>query len=126
MLTVYQDAFTLSVYDHKQALKKAKILVFWEKHGLDATIEAFDTKRRTLFDWKKKWIAGGKKIGKRLMRNQRCQRQAQTTLDEDILSEIKRLRWEHPNLGKEKIYPLLVRFCKERICSARNRRPLVD
>lgn len=30
---------------------------------------------------------------------------------EDIIAEIKRLRWEHPNLGKEKIHPILQAFC---------------
>jgi len=29
-----------------------------------------------------------------------------------VLSEIKRQRWEHPNLGKDKLYPILQRFCK--------------
>jgi len=29
-----------------KALKKAKILAFWEKHGLETTREAFSVKRR--------------------------------------------------------------------------------
>ena len=114
MLTVYQDALRSRYMITKQALKKAKILVFWEKHGLDATIEAFDTKRRTLFDWKKKWIAGGKKSEALNEKSKAPKTKRKRLWDEDILSEIKRLRWEHPNLGKEKIYPLLVRFCKEK------------
>src|SRR3989344_4397652 len=32
----------------------------------------------------------------------------------DIIAEIKRQRWEHPNLGKEKLYPILKAFCVER------------
>jgi transposase InsO family protein len=32
----------------------------------------------------------------------------------EVIAEIKRLRWEHPNLGKEKLYPLLQRFCTAR------------
>jgi len=98
----------------KQALKKAKILVFWEKHGLDATIEAFEVKRRTLFDWKKKWVAGGKKPEALNEKSKVPKTKRKRLWDEGITHEIKRLRWEHPNLGPEKIYPLLVRFCKER------------
>ena len=37
-----------------KAQYKAKVLVFWEKYGLEATIEAFPVKRSTLFLWKKK------------------------------------------------------------------------
>ena len=28
------------------------ILIFWEKHGTKATLDAFPVKRRTLFNWK--------------------------------------------------------------------------
>ena len=39
-------------WDHMltdKAKKKFEILVFWEKHGLQATMDAFHVKRRTLF-----------------------------------------------------------------------------
>jgi len=32
----------------------------------------------------------------------------------EILSEIKRIRWQYPNLGSEKIYPLLLEFCVQK------------
>jgi transposase InsO family protein len=104
----------------QQALKKAKILVFWEKHGLDAAIEAFEVKRRTLFDWKKKWVAGEKKPEALNEKSRAPKRKRVRMWDEDIVAEIKRLRWEHPNLGKEKLHPLLVVSCKEKnlVCPA--------
>ena len=43
-----------------QALRKTKILVFAEKHGIETALEAFEVKRRTFFCRKKQWIAGGK------------------------------------------------------------------
>jgi hypothetical protein len=45
----------------EKALKKMRILVFWEKYGLEATMEAFNVKRRTLFEWKSKFVKGWKK-----------------------------------------------------------------
>lgn len=45
-----------------KAKYKAKVLVFWEKHGLEAALDAFPPKRSTLYDWKKKWEQGGKRI----------------------------------------------------------------
>lgn len=41
-----------------KAKKKFEILVFWEKHGLEATMDAFKVKRRTLFLWKKQLREG--------------------------------------------------------------------
>ena len=97
-----------------QAEKKAKVLIFWEKHGLMATIEAFEVTRRTLFYWKKKWVAGGKKSEALNEKSRVPKRKRKRLWHEDIIAEIKRLRWEHPNLGPEKIYPLLTRLCTEK------------
>ncbi len=33
---------------------------------------------------------------------------------EEVIAEIKRLRFIHPNLGKDKLYPELKLFCQER------------
>src|SRR3989344_7287810 len=114
MLTVYRDALRSRYMITKQAEKKTKILVFWEKHGLDATIDAFEVKRRTLFDWKQKWIAGGRKP-EALNEKSRIPKTKRKRLWNDcIFSEIKRIRWEHPNLGKEKLYPLLAKLCGQK------------
>jgi hypothetical protein len=45
-----------------KAKHKAKVLAFWEKHGLEATLDAFPHKRSTLFLWKKKLKQGGGKL----------------------------------------------------------------
>ncbi len=95
----------------KVALKRAETLAFWEKHGLPACMDAFKTKRRTLFDWKRRLIEGGGKLealnpGSRVPKTKR-----RRLWDYRILEEISGLRDKHPNLGKEKIYPLLQEFC---------------
>src|SRR3989344_3890539 len=110
-VTVWQDAIRYGYMITKEAEKKAKILVFWEKHGLVPTIEAFEVKRRTLFDWKAKWINGGKKIESLNDTKRTPQTKRKRAWNLEILSEIKRQRFEHPNLGKEKIYPELKEFC---------------
>lgn len=113
-LTVYRDALRYRYMITTKAEKKAKMLVFWEKHGLAATMEAFEVKRRTLFDWKKRWNQGGKKP-EALNEKSRAPRTKRKRLwHEDVIAKIKRLRWDHPNLGKEKLYPLLAAFCVEK------------
>jgi len=42
----------------EKAKHKASILAFWEKHGLEATLDAFPIKRSTIFLWKKKFREG--------------------------------------------------------------------
>jgi len=44
----------------QSANDKYKILIFWDKHGLQATIDAFSVTRRTLYYWRSKLKAGGK------------------------------------------------------------------
>src|SRR3989338_5220847 len=87
-VTVYNDAIRYRYMITEQALRKARILAFWERYGLSATSEAFKAKRRTLFDWKRKLKQGVR-----------------------IIEELKNLREKHPNLGADKIHPLLLDFC---------------
>lgn len=94
-----------------KAKRKFDILVFWEKHGLGATMDAFTVSRRTLFLWKKKLREGQ---GKCTALNERSRAPKNTRLRVwplELLEEIKRLRMQRPNLGKEKLQILLARFC---------------
>ena len=100
----------------EKAKYKAKVISFWEKHGLVATIDAFPVKRSSLFEWKKKLKASG---GKLLSLNEKKRTPKHTRKRDwpfEIRQKIKAIRSNPvcPNLGPEKIYPLLVVFCKER------------
>jgi len=96
----------------EQALRKARKLAFWEKYGLSATIEAFKIKRRTLFVWKRKLKEAGGKFEGLNDRSKSPKIKRKRLWPEEVLAEIKRLRWKHPNLGKEKLYPELKQFCE--------------
>lgn len=97
----------------EKAKRKAKILIFWEKHGLEATLDAFPAKRSTLFLWKQQWITGGKKIEALNEKKRTPQNKRKRLWAEKIVNEIKRIRSNPlmPNLGEEKIHPLLLKFC---------------
>jgi len=43
----------------ERANYKAKVLVFSEKHSLEATMDVFPVKRATIFLWNKKFREGG-------------------------------------------------------------------
>lgn len=96
---------------------RLKVLAHWEKHGIQSTMDAFNVKRRTLFNWKRALKKGGGKIeslnpGKREPKTKR-----RRIWPLEVINEIKRIRWQYPNLGSEKVYPLLFEFCgKKNLC----------
>src|SRR3989338_2822386 len=95
-----------------KAKKKFEILAFWQKHGLQATMDAFHVKRRTLFLWKKKLKEGHGKCTALNERSKTPERRRIRVWPLEVLNEIKNLRMQHPNLGKEKLQILLARFCR--------------
>jgi len=90
---LYNNALRYQYMITKEALHKAKVLVFWEKHGLQATMDAFGTKRRTLFYWKKELKEG--KGGTEAL-NPKTKRRRMW--DYRILEEIKRIRKKENHL----------------------------
>jgi len=106
-----------SLWEHAmtdEAKRRINILSFWEKHGLKATLDAFGTKRRTLFLWKatlKKAHGNVEALNSRSKRPRTLRRRKWPPL---LLAEIKRLRQDHPNLGKEKIFHLLQPWCVQK------------
>ena len=96
------------------AKHRFRVLAHWEKHGIQSTVDAFNVKERTLFNWKKVLREGRGRIealnpGKREPKQKR-----KRIWPLEILNEIKRIRWQYPNLGSDKIYPLLLEFCTEK------------
>ena len=96
-----------------KALLKYKAIKFWQKYGLKATMDAFEIKRRTLFYWKKQLNDGNGNPGTLNEKSKRPKKLRRRKWSKAIIDEIKRIRKEHPNLSKEKIYPFLSRFCNE-------------
>lgn len=83
--------------------RREEILSFWKAHGLTATEDAFGVCRRTLYYWQNDPTPKS-----RAHREGYSKRQ----IPPEIASEIIRIRNEHPHLGKEKLTPLLRRFCE--------------
>lgn len=114
-LTVYNDGLRYRYMITEKAKYKAKILAFWEKHGLEATTDAFPAKRSTLFEWKRKLKEGN---GKPEALNEKKRAPKNTRRRDwpfEVRQKIKQIRHDplHPNLGPDKIYPLLKKFCEE-------------
>jgi transposase InsO family protein len=114
-VTCYNDALRFRYMITEQAKHRAHILIFWEKHGLRATLDAFPVQRSTLYAWKQRWEQGGKKFealnAKKTIPNTKRRRR----WPPEVVAEIRRLRMPdvHPNLGSEKLHPLLKAFCAQ-------------
>ncbi len=53
-ITIWQRVLRFRYMITEQAKERCRILAFWERHGTEATKEAFRVSRRTLFRWQKK------------------------------------------------------------------------
>ena len=108
-ITDYAIRYTRMVT--KKAKKRAEILAFWEKHGAEATIEAFKVSLRTLYNWQEKRIQGNGVLEALNEKSTKPKQVRHREWSPFVIEEIKRQRANHPNLGKEKIHIALVIFC---------------
>lgn len=90
---------------------RMRVLAHWEKHGLQSAMDAFLVKRRTLFYWKKALKDSYGKYEGLNPGNRAPKARRKRLWPDEIIQELKRLRWQYPNLGSEKIHPLLLEFC---------------
>jgi transposase InsO family protein len=97
-----------------KAKHRANVLAFYSKHGLEATLDAFKVKRSTLFLWQQKLKEGQGKLESLNDQSKAPLVKRKRLWPEEIRNEIKRLRWQYPNLGKDKLYPLLFKYCQEK------------
>jgi len=114
ILKVYDYGVRLAHMITEQAKHRAKVLTFWKTYGLKATKDAFKVGRSSLFEWQKRLDESGGKLkslnpGKRTPQTKR-----KRIWRQEIISQIKLMREEHPNLGKDKIYDELESWCKVR------------
>jgi len=97
----------------EEAKRKAKILTFWGKYGLEATIDAYGVKRSTLYLWKKKLRKDKGKLESLNNKSRKPNTVRKRVVSSEIESFIISQREEHPRLGKEKLSELLKDFCKQ-------------
>ena len=123
---IYEDALRYRYMIKEEAIKRAKILSFWQKHGLQATIDAYGVKRSTLYLWKKKLKEGKGRLeslnnGSRTPKTKR-KRIVEPEVEKFIIEQRKIC----PRLGKDKIAELLEQEGVKKISSSTAGRILAD
>ena len=97
----------------KDAQERLRMLQFWGKHGRVATRDAFGVSRRTLYRWKAELRVQGGNPAARAAQSCAPKRRRTSRVDPRLVAEIRRLRIQHPNIGKAKLRVLLEPWCME-------------
>jgi hypothetical protein len=99
--------------DSETAKYRLKVILYYQKFGVEATLAAFPVKRSTLFLWQKTLKESRGKLLSLIPTSSRPHKCRGMETSPLVLAEICRLRKLHYQLGKEKIYPILKKYCDE-------------
>ena len=125
--TTYQDIFYGTLLYNKHTMKKLisqyhfsqsdvakyrkKVIDFHNKHGIRATIDVFNVSKPTIYRWKKILVDSQGRLSSLIPTSTTLHNTRKETTHIKIITYIKNIREEHPHLGKEKIKPLLDKYC---------------
>ena len=109
---LYNDGLKYRMLTEK-AKHKIRVIIFWEKHGIEATLDAFPHKRATLYNWKRILAKNNGRLESLNEKKTNPTNKRKRIVDQRIGQFIIDLRTAHPRTGKEKIKPLLDKFCKQ-------------
>ncbi len=99
--------------ENTEAKKRLKIIKFFDKYGLNATIEAFGVSRRTIYRYKATFKKSKEDISSLTLKSTVPKQIREPTTTKAIIQKIKQLRQKYPNIGKAKLYVMLKPWCKE-------------
>ena len=109
--TVYNDAVKWSHMLQEKTKRKIKVLVFMEKHGLAAALDAFPHKRSTVLGWKKTLKDNNGRLESLNEKSTRPKSYRKANWDNIVVRFIEEQRNLHPKIGKDKLKPLLDKYC---------------
>jgi len=93
--------------------ERLKIIKFYQKYGEKATKEAFGADRKLIYVWRKRLKESEGRLSCLIPKSTKPKKVREMITDPRIIGFIRKLREEHPRLGKEKIKPLLDAYCQE-------------
>ena len=104
---------SLRHFDQSEVAKeRLKILNFYDEFGGKTTEKAFGVNRKLIYVWRKRLKHCERRLKALVPDSTKPKVVRRMTTNHDILSFIKKLRKNKPRIGKEKIKPLLDRYCQ--------------
>lgn len=99
--------------DHPEIKDKIKIIMFFDKYGLNPTKDAFHISRSTIYSWKKKLRESKGSLHSLINGSRKPKEVRRMYIETKVYEFIYDLRKKYPTLSKDKIKPLLDDFCRE-------------
>ncbi|NWF76530.1 MAG: helix-turn-helix domain-containing protein [Nitrospirae bacterium] len=96
------------------AQQRMKIIKFYEEYGEKATKEAFGADRKVISRWRKRLKDNGGSLTALIPHSTRPHRVRRSNISQEIIFFIKEMRQKYLRLGKEKLKPLLDKYCFEK------------
>jgi len=87
------------------------VLLFTDKYGIPASVDAYGISRRTLFRWKYKLKKAHGKLDSLIPQSTKPKTVRCMRTHPKVITFIREIREQYANLGKEKIKPLLDEYC---------------
>ncbi len=98
--------------DSETAKYRLQVILHYQQFGMKAALAAFPVKRSTILLWQSTLKGSGGKLSSLIPHSSRphdCRRMQTHPL---VLARICKLRKDHYRLGKEKIHPILKKYCE--------------
>ncbi len=89
------------------------VLCHYYKHGLRSTLDAFNLKKSTFYDWKRTFEQSGKKLSSLIPKSTRPHKTRTMVVDYRLVEFIKSMRLTYGNISKYKIKPFLDAYAHE-------------
>lgn len=98
--------------DSETAKYRLKVVSYYQQFGMKATLSAFPAKRSTVLLWQQTLKENKGKLQSLIPKSSRPRKCRGMETNPLVLAEICRLRKKHYRLGKEKIRPILKKYCE--------------
>lgn len=93
---------------------RLRVLEYYTRWGLRPTLDAFNVKKSTFYDWRKAYEVSGKKLGSLIPCSTRPHHCRQMATDYRLIACIKALRHEYGNMGSHQLKPFVDSFAQEK------------
>jgi transposase InsO family protein len=112
---LHMYSYSLLKYDtSKVAKKRLQVIKFFEKYGLQPTIDAFGVSKSSIYRWRKKLKDSEGELKSLVPKSTRPKKTRKPVYDKRIVAEIKRLRDDKYVPGKKKLKPMIDKYCKKK------------
>lgn len=95
------------------AQQRLKIIQFYDHFGEQATKEAFGADRKIIHVWKKRFRANDNRLMALIPYSTKPTRIRRMHTEARIIEFVRQKRHQYPRIGKEKLKPLLDKYCRE-------------